>query len=703
MSKLNYDLNKTSIGLLKNKAVIPTDQKAEELMAGTVQAHFMQWGYMLSEEAFQALEEAPRDFIIDFYSDAMTFFAETRGGQHNYEPLFKGFPEEVIEASDFKLFRTRMGHYWSGGKWSPGEKKKYQKPIEFEHTTFEPIVLADEKEFKDIFRTLVSSGNSLTPVDFAIIDWFAENYDDLLFPERIPFKENLCALAARGLDVPVKTPTDVLRIATHMSGGDISLPSLPWKTLRKRWGSEIPNPAREDFKFKKFSRAERRFILSLLEKTHCRVEEMVLHKGRWIRLGEILHPGDYADKFPRAMKAFDRLRNEKVTSWYGKLEKAMDKSLQGGLSMLAKRPGEFARRIDALLRHHDTPEEHDEILSKFEEVADRVSNKVLFELLEHFEKRTSEFKRHIMVKGGRKKIDLPKLDPMSEEIVVRIASTVRNVLRKKFASLEDLGKVYIDPELQKIGLPKNMRSLSPGLKPVIRGQRIPFELKSHLKTVRAFVHWFNDGTEYCDIDLSGVLFDENGSNVVHVGWNGRYNEGNACVYSGDITNRKGACAEYIDFNVDALVLKGFDYAVIDLRDYAGKAGGIAGYQDCVFGVMERTNPKANKTWKPDSIQNAHQLTTPARGVLAAGIDLKNREYFMIDLDREGHVVSQDISGVIETAKSVAEEPDFSVFDLLTMHGDARGEIVEDKDEAETVWNFDDFMVSYEKIIEYMGV
>lgn len=703
MSKIKYTLNKTSVGLLKNKVVIPTDQKEEALMAGTVQVHLMEWGYMLTEKAFQALEDAPQDFIIDFYTDAIAFFAESRGGVHNYQPLFKGFPEEVIDASDFKLLRTRMGHYWTNGLWSPGEKSKYKKPIEFEHTKFEMVDLADEEEFKQIFTQLAASGNSLSPVDFAIIEWFAENYDDLTLPDPIPFKENLCALASLGLDVPVNTTKDVLRIATYLSGGDISLPSLPWKTLRKG-SSEVPNPTREEFEFKKFKRPERRYLLSLLEKTHCRAEEMVLNKGRWIRLGEILHPGEYANKFPRAAKAFDRLRNEKVTSWYGKLEQAFDKNLTTGLAVVSQRPGEFARRLDAILRHYPSSSEQDQILDKFEEVADRVSNKVLFELLEHFEKRTVKFDRKIMVKGGRKQISLPELKPFSDELVEKVSKTIRDIFRTKFKALDSVGSVFIDPELKKIGLPKNMRSLSPSLKPVIRGQRLPFELKGNLKTVRAFIHWFNPGDKgHHDIDLSGIIFDKNAKNIVHVGWNGKYNTDGSCVYSGDVTNRTGACAEYIDFNVDALVLQGFDYAVIDVRDYARRPDGIAGYQDCVFGVMERTRPKANSTWKPDSISNAHQITTPSTGVLVAGIDLKSREYFMIDLDRDGNTAKSDIHGLIDTALNVAEEPDFSVYDLLEMHAESRGEITEDKDQAETVWAFDDFMVSYEKTMEFMGV
>ena len=69
--------------------------------------------------------------------------------------------------------------------------------------------------------------------------------------------------------LPKLTVTDVLRIAVHMSGGDISLPKVPYaKTRASSWSRTlVDNPMREAFKFKKFSRSERKLILGLLEQT----------------------------------------------------------------------------------------------------------------------------------------------------------------------------------------------------------------------------------------------------------------------------------------------------------------------------------------------------------------------------------------------------------------------------------------------------
>lgn len=147
------------------------------------------------------------------------------------------------------------------------------------------IKYGTQERFERIFTDLVSINTSLTPSDLNIVKWFVETNQKLVFPDVIPFKENLCTLAGMGIEgLPVKTTTDVLRIAVHLSGGDISLPKVPDAEIRlNRWSYfKSENPEREKFKFKSFSRKERKYLLGLLEKTNCDPKEMALKSGRWI-------------------------------------------------------------------------------------------------------------------------------------------------------------------------------------------------------------------------------------------------------------------------------------------------------------------------------------------------------------------------------------------------------------------------------------
>jgi hypothetical protein len=193
-----------------------------------------------------------------------------------------------------------------------------------------------------------------------------------------------------GLDVPVKSVTDVLRIAVHMSGGDVSLPKVPPASIKmNRWSRvKSQNPHRESFKFKKFTRGERKKLLSLLEKTNCDPREFVLKDSRWIRLGEILHPGEYSKKFPKAFGLFNKIRNESVKSWYGEVDSAFKESFEYGVKKLSERPGEYVRKLDHLIRTNEAGKDRKKlILDTLLDTSTKASNKVLYEVYAHFEGR----------------------------------------------------------------------------------------------------------------------------------------------------------------------------------------------------------------------------------------------------------------------------------------------------------------------------
>ena len=71
-----------------------------------------------------------------------------------------------------------------------------------------------------------------------------------------------------------RTATDVLRLITAMSDGDVSLA--------------------ENTKFRSLKRRERRVLMALLESCGNIEEDMLRYKGRWIRIGERLHPADFS-------------------------------------------------------------------------------------------------------------------------------------------------------------------------------------------------------------------------------------------------------------------------------------------------------------------------------------------------------------------------------------------------------------------------
>lgn len=681
------------ISLQKGLVCPPNDGMDNRIAVATVQSHLMQWGYMLDEDAFFALSKSDLSFIQKFNDEVIAHLKNVLGGRHNYQPLYKNFPQEVMVMSDFELYMNAIIHYWSNGQWEPSHHT-YEKEIKFEKIKYNLIKYGTSERFSQIFTDLVSLNTSLAPQDLEIVKWFVTSGETLIFPNTIPFKENLCTLAAMGIEgLPVKTPTDVLRIVVHLSGGDISLPKVPKKGVKLNKWLSVEN-SRDKFKFKKFSRKERKYILGLLENTNCDPKEMVLKDQRWIRLGEILHPGEYKKQFPKSFDSFNKIRNEKVKSWFSLVNEGFEKGLENGLRVLSQRPGEFARRIDWLVRTY--PKDIELTMKYFGEAAKGTSNKVLFEVYTHFENRIEEqTSRSIMIKGSRKRTELPLLSAIPKDIVETIHSKLFETLRDKFSIMESLGNCWIDEELKKIPLPTNMRSMNFSTKPIIRGQRVPLD-NPDAKVIRPFVHWMDKhGSE--DLDLSVTFL---GDKVFEVLSFSNLRVGKS-VHSGDVRHREGPCAEYIDIDIEDAINHGFKYVVIDVRNFNGRSLSSVGTS---FGIMEREHPESNKTWLPETISNCQSLESESTNTLIAIIDLETKEYIMLDIDSDGFVTARgDIKNTLKVIQQYSELPKVSVYDLILLHVEGRGKQVTLDENVDTHFKYEDFCYSYETTGKLMGV
>lgn len=674
---------KHRIALAKGLVIIPETNKFDnQQLAATVQAKLIQYGYILDMDALTALSKCDREFITEFHDSAIEYLKDILGGNFQYTPIYRNFPEEVMEMSELELFINAFMHYRSNGEWVP-YSQDVNKPVKMETgVKYTTIKLGREEDFLNIFTKLVSINTSLPPQDLKIVEWFVTSGQKLILPNEIPFKETLCVLVSLGVNgLPIKTVTDVLRIATYLSGGEVTLPNYR-KNKEKRT------------KFKKFKRSMRKHLLALMEETNLDVREMVLHRDKWLRLGEILHPGEFAGKYKRAFEAFQKIRNEKVVSWYGELNKSEELGLAPYLEKLSERPGEFARRLDSVLRKYSNY--YAQILVAFSKVAQKVSNKVLFELINHFSKRNEVTPRRVFTKTkSRTGVELDTLEPLDKVLLQSVDSLLRKALSAKFSELERLGSCWIDPDLTKIPLPKNLRSLSEASKIQIRGQRIPFG-NENTKVIRAFLHW-TDTYGNVDLDLSATFLTEGGSKT-DLSFQS-LKSGNS-VHSGDVRHRKGACAEYVDIDINDAKKRGYRYVVFDARDYEKKG---FNYYDSIFGLMEREHPAVNTHWLPETITFASKLFTEGMNVIVSMFDLEKMEYIFIDMDSEGSRTASGDTNILKLVEGFSSEIKFSVYDLLHMHAQSRGLVVVDPEHAETVFTYKDFSESYEKTAMMMGI
>jgi len=666
----------------------------------------MNYGYMLSMDAFSKLLQTSEDHLFDLYNDVYKYFGDTIGNKNakELEELFHLFGNENVEQQAIRLSKEKQGKriekltrilsddiytsMYSYCKLVWEAKTNKDIPQVYETTNFTMIEYANENKFKTIFTDLVKLGIPLTESDFKSIEWFAKEYgNDNIMPNSIPLKENLCMIASIGLNVPVKTPTDVLRIATYMSNGTTDL-YLPPKMIKENaWSKKmVKNNARKNYYFKKFTRKERKYLLSLLNNV-ADAKEMILRKGRWLKLGEILHPGEYSNKYPLSAKAFFLLRNTKVKSWYSDVDTAFGKSFEIGLNKLSERPGEFVRRLDSIIRNNI--DKFDIIITTFNNIGNSVSSKVLWELYSHFNDRNSvNPNRSIWLKGARAPFILPELEPLDTKIVGEIQKTIINLISQRFAKLDKLGNVYIDSELKKIPVPTNMKTLQDAKKVVIRGTRIP--LQTTKKVLRPYIHW----TAGVDLDISVAFIDTEKNETTYCSYS-RMNPHPSILHSGDVRPRvKGEWAEYIDINLDTCPYK---YSLVQVHNFDGGSLDDVG---AVVGFMERDNLQSSLKWKPNTIENSFRVSSKGSTVNLFIIDFETMEWILIDEDVDGLPMTDDGS-ILKYVEGLSKEPKLSVYDVLSMHTEARGTLVEKEEDGDVKFLFDDFSTSYEKIANYM--
>lgn len=679
-----------------------------------MQAELMRYGLMFDAECLYYLErmeteelEVLADDLADYLGDAY--------GDGCFVSLFGNFPQTVMMMSEAEMFFHQIVHYLSGGAYSPAMPSCDDTELALLHDRYDGVTFRDSyklirpisnEDFVAYFKKILSAQQSLTSYDKEVVSYLIDNYSEVvdkvedLIPEEVPFKETLCFLFSKVDGIYPKTVTDVLRYAVYLSGGDVALPKIPtsldygWGNYDSSWPQYMKDHynrnlqnARAPFKFKKFSRPERRQILGMIE--HLFEEQIALGKQgdniladmkkyseRWVRLAEILHPGEYQKKFPHTYEAFDVVRNsaQYISTYYGRVNAARQSNdIKLLIAVFTERPGEFARNIDNLLRNY--PSEANYILDAFAKVLPEISVKMLYELLDHFYVRNdAEFReeRYVMGKGARTPYKLPLIPKLDEEVLTKLMSLFTRELSKRHAELGSLaGKTYIvDNKISNIALPKNMRSMNIAPGQIARGSALP--IKTTTGIFRCYCRWVDKFGRY-DLDLSTMMYDKDFKYLASISWNTYYKQEDWAVFSGDVRHRQGNCAEYIDIDVNKAKNAGVRYIVASVNDFDG-TGFVK--KDAWAGVMERDSfgTPGELTWAPKTITTGFKLTSACTNIVMTVIDLEKMVMYVVDEDITGiPVASRSINTLGMVAKRYATQKRFfNGHSLIAFSVDARG-------------------------------
>jgi hypothetical protein len=632
---------------------------------------------VLSEPLIEQIGMLSATELKYWLRDIIRVLRRQTGAHVHHRPFYPDFPEHVLAASEAELYLNAVIHYLT--LWRLPATEHARPPMlegNFISRVIEPGGVA---EFESLLEPLVSSRTSLSEEETADVVWFIREYKSDVFrllPETIAFREiraqvggaliRYVASDARVdafLQRNVETATDVLRLAVALSGGDVSLTTA---TTR----------------FKAMKRSMRRLLLRLLDNIPNAAEDVMRHAERWKRLAEVLHPGDYGDKYPQALAVITAARrNEPPITFNSRVERLLaQRDITALTLLLQSRPGEFARRLDVTLRRAT---EADSVLDAFEAVAEQVSSPVLLQVLVQVRAPRPLPLRAFTPKGSFAKVYAIKdrREPLTPEVLARAARICEDALVQRFASLPPLGRCYIDPALHEYKVPLAQRAASKSLRTLVRGCRLPMP---DTRFIRLFL-WWKNGRARTDIDLSAAFFD---ANFVFKDTVAYYNlKGYGCYHSGDIVDAPDGASEFIDLDLDVLVEKGIRYVVTSINSFTQQP--YCDLPECFAGWMARTDTASGEVFEPRSVVDRIDIASDTVICLPFVMDLQERRMIWADLGLTSsprwNNVDKNLSGVSLMLRALVHTPRPDLETLFDLHARARGERVDSPQQAEAVF------------------
>lgn len=718
---------------VKAKRSFETSASKEEVVLTTL-VNLRAYGYKLSNAGVIALLESDLDATqtATYLSSVTDVIKAALGANKKYKPMYPNFPKQAAKASDFELFVNAMVHYYGdeiGIRIMPNYKKKDKKDIkESDYPALAELgvvgVSADGKldadaaraEYLGIFTSLMTmkaAWGTAEVEDAAILlaGISAEEVASIMPPKvlgkEVITKENLGHLVGINAELlgvaldRAETATDVLRIAAAFSG---SSPALSGVGV-------------EPVKFASFSRPVRRAFLGALERIADGAEtrllgDMARNIALWKTFAFALRAGDYAKAYPTTYAAITSIRNRlaykggKYLTFASAVEESIAKMVDSkkskdteanaaattrAIELLVGRPGEFARRLDHVLRSTATP---DVVLDNFENVAGDVATNVLWQVRNFYLNRASfvdgSVTRAVVPKGSTARASkivtpLPKL---SKKVIARAFGIIDGAIASQYVRREPLGKVFIDPVLNAYTVPFGARSASKSLNPVGRGTRVPLEGNGDV--VRFFI-WWKDGSDRTDIDLSAQFYSEDFYPTSTIAYYNLRDSDLKSYHSGDITSAPSGAAEFIDIELGdgSEIARNNRYVVMSINSFTRQ--NFSELPEVFAGAMLRPDAgKTGKNFDARTVVNAFDVSSASKMATPLMIDLKTREIIWLDFSLDinawysNNVMSNalNLQELIQTAVTMKQP---TIGDVLAAHR-VRGKLVKSAEDADVVFS-----------------
>ncbi|HZX07998.1 MXAN_6230/SCO0854 family RING domain-containing protein [Kribbella sp.] len=512
------------------------------------------------------------------------------------------------------------------------------------------LSLATADSVRQTVEGLLARRAPLSAADRADLQILLDEASSAWLPADIPVRETRALVIAHFLTTEpalidrTDTATDVLRLIYALMDAD---PGLRTPPVRRR---SLP-------------RATRRLVLERLDRmpVETLVEDMLRHERVWKRIGENLHPFEFATRFPVAALAFAVLRRTDLdlgtaagravageasqhplvrvadgrlvlTTFGSRVEGAFTYGRPDqALELLRRRPGELVRRLVQLARALP-PEQHAALVDALTTVVSDVSPVVLTAALGQVRTPPGDL-RLFFPRGGTTRIwtAVDEREPLPAALAVELAAVLTGEMLRRATGLPRWRRAFLDEELTRLAAPGSERSTSASLLRMPRGSAAPIPQDELL---RLFLHWVEPRGRRVDLDLSVAVFDDEWGFVGLCDYTRLRFDEDALVHSGDLTSAPGpgGSTEFVDVDLRAVRRVGGRYLLPV----------VFSYNDVPFEELERgfagVLRQPSGLFDPAAVEDRFDLSGPAKILLPFGVDLHTKElrWYDVNLSAAGY-------------------------------------------------------------------
>ncbi len=590
--------------------VHPCDMRLQSL--GTIVSNLAYYGFVPSRSVTQALLRLSDAGIYDFWARIKPALAYVTGEDRKMGDfvVYKNFPSEVLDMSEAQYWINQILMYWGlPNEWFTAEPAD-RAPLT-EKADLKVLDLAGQSTASEIYEKLCRTPAKWTDFQSAQARHLVATQSGLSIEiAEFSFRENGVTLVADNFsevvsgvrEVVFSTATDVLRLASALSEGDVSL--------------------RTKSRFRKFSRPERRFLLGLIENAKHIEEDFAMRKEPWKRLLSNLHPADF--KVPRVSAAYDSLYNKQVHTLDAKVERALAVSDIASLELLKSQPGQFLRRLHKLYDLFGR-----QAFESFKDVTAALTVSQLAKLdgyLATVNGRKSlvftpkgVWAKAQFVENGKARIDEDALADLRQHISEEIGARLYALYPAGFR---------VDPATKNVKLQSNGQELAP------YGRGTVFDIPENVKFIRTASYW-EAKREFQNVwfDVGWNFYGEDWKPMETVCWNATHPFPNkAAIFSGDPTNSKdleGRACQMIDLYPQKLLENGVRYAVWSVLCFSRIPFSDA--KEVLATMQWGEKAEKGNLYEPSRAQVVFPLTGKAMTKYVAFVDLKERKLVYMDV------------------------------------------------------------------------